>query len=164
MKGERPQILSPAATSGFTLIEVLVVMVVLAIAAAGVRHAVGVHLMRERDAHVERLRLALQAAAEHGLARGQAVRFEFDAQHYRFQLLTVDGAWRAYEGGNRLLRRAALPESVILIELRVNRESADALVFRARAPAFELSGHVDDRPFVITGTATGAVRIGRGER
>lgn len=144
--------------SGFTLIEVMVVLIVLAIAASSVRHVVSTHLERQADSHVERLRLALQAAADYGLTRGQMLRFELEPGRYRFMLLNLDGSWSPYRGDNRLLQAHDLPEGMQVLALRVEGEASETLLFRSRPPVFDLEGETGNGGFVISGSAIGRVQ------
>ena len=137
---------------GFTLIEVLVVMVIVGVALGGV--SVSVEALRARDGEraLQRLQHVLEAAAEHGLLRGQPLRFEPLADGYRFSRLDADGQWSLREVP------AVFAERVFPESLRwQNPAQMAALVFGSRAPRFTLDLRLDGQPAQLAGSATGQV-------
>ena len=91
----RPTLQRPRrCVQGFTLIEVMVVLVIIALTATGISVALDAVQGREASRAVERLRLVLEATAERASVRGQPIAVEFIADGYRFSAFETDGNWR----------------------------------------------------------------------
>ena len=137
---------------GFTLIEVLVVLVILGVAISGV--SIGLDALRGRDDELalERLRWVLEATAERGRTRGQPIAFELLPDGYRFSLQEADGRWVAFESAPVFVERV-FPASLAWAGLRVEGQRSERIVFGNRAPRFELqvnspggTTHLQGRP------------------
>ena len=141
--------------SGFTLVELLVVMIVIGIAVAGA--SLGLDALRGRDAALaaERLRWVLEASAERAQVRGRPIAMELLPDGYRFSALDADGRWVAFDEPPVFAERL-LPQQMHW-ELRVEGRPAERLVFGARAPRFELVLHTPEGDISLSGSETGAV-------
>lgn len=130
---------------GFTLVELLVVLLVLGIAAGGVSLAVESGRAHDPRRSVEQLRLSLEAAAAQGSIRGRRIAVELLADGYRFSELDRHGEWRRL-GDDPVLRSRPLPEGMrwLGVEAASGRSpGADTLSrrrieFGPRAPRFRL--------------------------
>ena len=80
--------------AGFTLIEVMVVLVIMGVMATGI--TIGLDSLRGRDAEqaLKRLRLVLEASADRAVVRGRPIAIEFLPDGYRFSALDADDNWR----------------------------------------------------------------------
>ncbi len=130
---------------GFTLVELLVVLLVLGIAAGGV--SLAVESDRAHDPHraVEQLRLSLEAAAAQGSIRGRRIAVELVADGYRFSELDRHGEWRRLND-DPVLRSRTLPEGMRWLGLEaVTTGASDTATlavrridFGTRPPRFRL--------------------------
>lgn len=143
-------------TSGFTLVEVLVVLTIVGLVLAGT--SLSVDALRHRDAELAlaRLQRVLEASAEHAQVSGRPIAFERLADGYRFSALDADGRWVAYEAPPVFTERV-LPDGLRWGEWRDAAGPADRLVFGHRAPRFELRVHDAGGTTVLRGRSTGAV-------
>ncbi|MCB1906273.1 MAG: prepilin-type N-terminal cleavage/methylation domain-containing protein [Rhodocyclaceae bacterium] len=152
---------------GFTLIEVLVVLVIVGLVATGIGISLAALEGREAARAVERLRLVLEASAERAAVRGQPIAVEFLADGYRFTAFDTDGNWRALVDPPLFAERV-LPSDVHLRQLLIEGREASTqprLVFASAAPDFRLALDTPDGPVWLIGRATGAVDKRRdGER
>lgn len=125
---------------GFTLIEVMVVLVVLAITASAVTFSLEGMSRRDDDREVDRLRLVLEAAGERAAVHGTPIAAEFLPGRYRFSTLDTEGHWRPIAEGDSLAERP-LPEGFVWlgVKLRGRPTSVEPpLVFGAEMPDFEV--------------------------
>ncbi|MCB1914182.1 MAG: prepilin-type N-terminal cleavage/methylation domain-containing protein [Rhodocyclaceae bacterium] len=146
-------------TRGFTLIEVMVVLVIVGLVATGIGVSLNALEGRESARAVERLRLVLEATAERAAVRGQPIAVEFLADGYRFAAFDTDGSWRALVDPPLFVERV-LPAAVQRRQLRIEGREASVqprLVFASAAPEFELGLDTPDGPVWLIGRATGAV-------
>ena len=126
---------------GFTLIEVMVVLSLLAIMAQGCALSLGALASRDADRAVEALRARLAFAAERAWVRGQPLAFERTAEGYRFLARVGDGHWQAITDSGVLAERP-LPAGLMwhALELDGRPVSGEALlVFTQRMPVFRLA-------------------------
>ena len=127
-------------TRGFTLIEVMVVLVVLAITASAVTFSIEGMSRRDDDREVDRLRLVLEAAGERAAVNGTPIAAEFLPGRYRFSTLDTEGKWRPISEGNSLSERS-LPEGFVWLGVTLRGKPATEeppLVFGAEMPDFEV--------------------------
>ncbi len=125
---------------GFTLIEVMVVLVILAITATAVTFSIEGWQSREIEREVDRLRLVLEAAGERAAIRGTPIAAEFLPGRYRFSQLDTEGKWRPIVEGDPLSERQ-LPDTLSWGALTVEGRSINLdpqLVFGAEMPQFDL--------------------------
>lgn len=125
---------------GFTLIEVMVVLVVLAITASAVTFSIEGMSRRDDEREINRLRLVLEAAGERAAVRGTPIAAEFLPGRYRFSTLDTEGNWRPVTEGDSLSERT-LPDgfSWLGVKLRGKATTEEPpLVFGAEMPDFEI--------------------------
>ncbi len=145
---------------GFTLIEVMVVLVIIGLVATGIGVSLSALQGREADRAVERLRLVLEASAERAAVRGQPIAVEFFAAGSRFSAFATDGSWRALVDPP-LFNERLLPDDVVRGRLIVegrDLSSEPRLVFASAAPEFSLVLTTPAGAIHLNGRATGEVR------
>ena len=76
---------------GFTLIEVMVVLVILGITTAAVRLSLSGLQARQTEHEIDRLRLVLEMAGERAAVTGTPIAAEFLPGRYRFSTLDTEG-------------------------------------------------------------------------
>ncbi len=148
---------------GFTLIEVMVVLVILAITATAVSFSIEGWHARETEHEVDRLRLVLEAAGERAAVHGTPIAAEFMPGRYRFSELDTEGKWRPIVDGDALAERA-LPDTLSWAGLVVEGRTANAeppLVFGAEMPMFELRLRTPDGDRRYRSRADGSVTLER---
>lgn len=141
---------------GFTLLEVLVVLAIVGLAATFV--TIGIDDSRQEAREIERLRLALESAAELAEIRGTPVQVEFLPNGYRFSRFDSRGHW------------VTISEPPILVEQRFStgmaweelkldgKTSARRLVFGTVMPQFVLRIRSSAGTTELASSLTGAVR------
>lgn len=145
--------------AGFTLIELMVVLVIVALVGTGLSLSLGVVHGREAHRAIERLRLVLEATAERAIVRGQPIAIDFLADGYRFTAYETDGSWRPLQEAPVFVERV-WPEEVRLQNLMVegeDRSAAPRLVFGSATPEFELRLQTAAGVVTLQGLVTGAV-------
>lgn len=148
---------------GFTLVEILVVMVILSIIiAAG---AVGLrpddrHMLR---AEAERLALLLELAMEESRYSGRTLAWSGEAQGYRFWRYTEDRDWAALTDDD-MLRERRLPGDTRIEDVRIDLSAppqSGRVVLRASSGAqARISLRTpSDRAVLAANLATGRVDL-----
>ena len=148
-----------ARAAGFTLIEVMVVMVIVALMATGISVSLAALQGRQAERAVDRLRLVLEATAERAAVRGQPIAVEFIADGYRFSAFDTDGSWRPLRDPP-VFREEVLPDEVVRSRLVVEGEDVSSrprLVFASASPEFRLTLNTPAGAVELHGRATGAV-------
>ena len=146
--------------AGFTLIEVMVVLVIMGIMATGL--SVGLDSLRGRDADqaLKRLRLVLEASADRASVRGRPIAIEFLPDGYRFSALDPDDNWRPLIDPPVFTERT-LPAGLAWAGLRLDGQAeasaAPRLQFGTQPPEYELRVATPGGNARFTGKASGEV-------
>ncbi len=82
-----------AREAGFTLVEMLVVLAIIAVMAGAVALGIGTGTGRTTEAEARRLAARLELAGDEAMVTGRTIGFQWDKGSYRF-LDWKDGAWR----------------------------------------------------------------------
>lgn len=153
-------------TRGFSLVELMVVLVIVGIMTGGASMAIDSLRANDADDAIERLRRVLEASAERAAVRGRPLAVDFVSDGYRFAELGTDGRWRPLEQAPLFVART-LPAAVRTGALRLNDTTPRALersagnssrlVFGGRAPRFELVLADRARSVVLRGDPNGRV-------
>jgi len=97
--------------AGFTLLELLTVILIIGIIVSFAGLSVGVHGSRVVQDEAERLQGLIRIAGEEAILQGQELAVEFERQRYRFLILAPNGTWVPLENDNAL-RERSLPEAL----------------------------------------------------
>ncbi len=143
-----------AAMHGFTLLELLVVMVIVGIMLGFVSFNA---MPSERQAlqnEAQRIALLLQLARDEAIVRNRPIAFEVDANSYRFRIRNENNAWQPLEQDDMLREREfkRSPVTVAIDPPTMEQDNALRVIF-GREPV--------DKPFVMTmsiGEAQVAIR------
>ncbi len=152
---------APRRHAGFTLIEVMVVLVIMGLMATGI--SVGLDSLRGRDTDqaLKRLRLVLEATADRAAVRGRPIAIEFLPDGYRFSALDPDDNWRPLIDPPVFTDRP-LPAGVAWLGLRIDGQPNAAtprLQFGTQAPEYELRVATPGGEARLTGKANGTVQL-----
>ncbi len=148
---------APARYRGFTLIELMVVMLIVGIAMGMI--SLGLDVLRSRDDQLalERLHMVLEACAERANLRGQPVELELLEDGYRFAEYDVDDKWHALESPPLFIEKR-LPTGYRWAGLRQDRPTPpNRLQFGAMPPNFELALKTPQGIVLYRGRETGRV-------
>ncbi len=150
-----------AGSAGFTLIEVMVVLVIMGVMATSL--SIGLDSLRGRDADqaLKRLRLVLEATADRAVVRGRPIALELLSDGYRFSALDPDDNWRPLNDPP-VFTEKALPAGLAWGGLRLGGSSetgATRLQFGVEAPEYELRVTTPGGEARLTGKATGEVQL-----
>lgn len=154
---------------GFTLIEVLVVLIILGVAIAMIGINLASDPRQNLDTEARRLVLLLQQARDEAMSTGSSIGFSTSPRHYRFwqrQTNPEGGAsqWLPHMD-NEVLRPRDFPEDISVSELRVNQQIADGegqkIIFTPSGMMLpfrlELTSGTHHR--AITGNGRGEIRV-----
>ena len=145
--------------TGFTLIEVMVVLVIMGVMATGI--SLGLDSLRGRDADqaLRRLRLVLEATADRAAVRGRPIVVEFMPDGYRFSALDPDDNWRPLNDPP-VFTEKTLPGGLYWSGLRIDGQPETAtprLQFGTQAPEYELRVATPGGEARLIGKANGDV-------
>ncbi len=164
---------------GFTLVELLVVLVIMGIASGGIALTLDHARANDSERELERLRRALEGAANRAELRGRALAVDFLPDGYRFSERQPDGGWRRLEAPPELAPRSFSSDLRLVslqVNARTNRQAMLAgsgsmntagptraggsrrIIFGARAPAFELVLATAGARYRIRGSIDGRIK------
>lgn len=157
----RPRLGGLRGHAGFTLIEVMVVLVIMGVMATGI--SLGLDSLRGRDADqaLKRLRLVLEATADRAAVRGRPIVIEFLPDGYRFSALDPDDNWRPLNDPP-VFTEKTLPGGLSWSGLRIDGQPESAtphLQFGTQAPEYELRVATPSGEARFTGKANGDVTL-----
>lgn len=162
MRGPKPLCASRASGRGYTLVEILAVMLIVGICAGivTVLSQPGPHDRLRIEA--DRLAQLLQLAATEARLTGRAVAWTSDGAHYRFWRWQREAGWSAIPETD-VLRPRSLPPGMLVASLEVEamrRASGMRLEFSPYRPDFSYSIGLSQGPdrYSITASPMGAVR------
>lgn len=149
---------------GFSLVEVLVTLLVLGIAAGAMSLAVTADRERDPAVAVEQLRKALETAAYRASIRGQRLAIEFQADGYRFTSLDRHGQWQRIDADPALQPRR-LPAGLAWHSLATSSRQAGTtaspahrrIEFGTRPPQYRLALAHEGVLHVLDGSRAGSV-------
>ncbi|MBN8439826.1 MAG: prepilin-type N-terminal cleavage/methylation domain-containing protein [Candidatus Accumulibacter sp.] len=151
----------PDRRRGFTLIEMMVVLVVVGLVAGGISLGLNGFRAREERNALERLRRVLEATAQRAEVRGQPLAFEMLADGYRFWALASDGNWQLLVDppvyNERVLPAGMVWEAVMSGSGRVSGERC--LEFGSHPTDFELRLSTPHGVAVYRGKINGEVTL-----
>ena len=111
---------STARAAGFTLLELMVVILIIGIIVSFASLSIGQNTSRIVQDEVERLHGLIQLASEESVLQGRELALEFDREKYQFLELGGEG-WQPIET-DKMLRARELPET---IELELQLEGVE---------------------------------------
>ncbi len=127
---------------GFTLIEIMVVMVIIGIMALMIGLSVGNRSSEDRmEAEARRIQQLLQFASDEAQAKGLEIGLRYDQQAYQFLELSDDGKWQVVRQGSLRPRRISAP---MYLEMRVEQELVTPAAEVGLEPAFAASEDDED--------------------
>jgi general secretion pathway protein H len=145
---------------GFTLLEMLLVIVIMGVALAIAAPSTGFVGNSQRDDAVDQLRLALEQAVFESVLGGQEIMFVSSGNAYRFERRGDEGAWLPTEA-NGPLRARVLPDSVRIegawLDNQPLRGSLQLFFVGSAPPLFRLQVRAGDRTVRLQSTPAGAV-------
>jgi general secretion pathway protein H len=150
-----------ATVRGFTLIEVMVVLIIISVFATITTFSISGMQRREAEHEVERLRRVLEIAAETASVRGTPLAVDFLPNGYRFSALDTSGEWHLLFSPDTL-RERAWPEGVGVDALYVDGTALAPpyrLAFGSEAPEYRLRIHTPEGARLLVGRMSGAVEF-----
>ncbi|MFA9438270.1 prepilin-type N-terminal cleavage/methylation domain-containing protein [Uliginosibacterium sp. sgz301328] len=146
---------------GFTLIEVMVVLIIISVMATVT--AISIEGMQKREAQheVDRLRRVLEIAAETATVRGSPLAVDFLPNGYRFSALDTSGEWHLLFNP-QTLRQRPWPNGVSVESLEIDGVPVKPpfrLQFGSESPEFRLRLRTEDGTRTLVGLMSGAVEF-----
>ncbi|MDB5799892.1 MAG: hypothetical protein JWL63_831 [Rhodocyclales bacterium] len=148
--------------TGFTLIEMMVVLVIVSITVAVVSVNFGVLDRRNTNNELERLQRVLQFAAERAAVRGTLIQVEFLPASYRFSQLDTGNKWQLLFAPRELAEhawQAGLSAQRLVVTDRVAEPGNLRITFSAEAPAFQLYVLTPDGLRTLSGNSAGEITL-----
>jgi general secretion pathway protein H len=134
------------AERGFTLLELLAVIVIIGIIVSFANLSIGQNTSRIVQDEAERLHGLIQLAGEEAVLQGRELAVEFDRHRYQFIELGNEG-WQAVEE-DQMFRKRELPEAV---ELELMLEGAEAsFADKKKLPKIYILSSGELTPFEMT--------------
>lgn len=157
---------------GFTLLELLVVLLIIGIIVSFAGLAIGQRSSRVVNDEAERLNGLFQIASDEAVMQGRELAVEFSRDGYRFLELGQDNKWVPVEDDNLFRDREIAPD----IKLDLVVEGAEAsfddkknlpkvfVLSSGELTPFILTLSVEgEPPYILQGTSDGKVRLSTGE-
>jgi len=171
--------LSPRETGdgGFTLIEVLVVLVILGVVVAMIAVNFAPDPRQNLDTEARRLALLLEQARDEAMTSGSSIAFSAEDQGYRFWQheaqavpeAAPDNNWPGKDwkphADSEVFRPRQLPQAVVVVELRINQQptakDAQRIIFAPSGMAlpFRLTLASGLHRIAITGNGMGQIGV-----
>lgn len=148
-----------SAQRGFTLIEVLVVLLIITAFSSLVAFSLEGVRSRSLDNDMERLRAVLEFASDYASVRGTPVAVDFMADGYRFSTMQTDGTWKLLFAPPALSQQT-WPENVSVLTLDIDQVRSKPpyrLVFSREAPEFVLTLDTPQGRQTLSGSLLGSV-------
>ncbi|MFT3737090.1 MAG: GspH/FimT family pseudopilin [Rhodocyclaceae bacterium] len=145
---------------GFTLIELMVVMVIVGIAASLAAVNLGVLDRQNANDELQRLQHVLQFASERAAVRGTPIQVEFLPGSYRFSKLDTSGKWQLMFQPRELAEREwidGLRVTSLTVGDRLLPQSAQRMVFAAESTPFTLQLITSEGTRLLVGNSAGEV-------
>lgn len=149
--------------SGFTLIEILVVMLLLVIVIGMVGLNVTGDEYRAVREESDRLSVLLHAVQQEAILQGKVYAVQFGATGYEFQVVGKDGKFESLAQTDDMLRPRTLPPAMeirgVTIEGAPAGESSRVVFYpTGEAPVFEVSFVQANARWRVTGKLNGNIR------
>jgi general secretion pathway protein H len=148
--------------TGFTLIEVMVVLFIIAITVGTVSVNFGVLDRRSTADELARLQRVLQFAAERAAVHGSPIQVEFLPGSYRFSQLDAAGKWQLLFQPRELAEhdwQAGLSIQKLFVAERAAEPGDIRIVFSSEAPPFHLYVLTPDGLRTLSGNSAGEIII-----
>jgi len=153
----------PSSSAGFTLVEIMVVLVIVSIVMGMVGVGAGkIFLGSGRDADrqaLQRLALAIERGSDLAQTRGQALRLDLAGGSYLFLTRDESGRW-VRVGNDALLSEREIPDSWRWLKLQSDGELLAApyhLYFYGEPVGFSLQLASDHSSYSVVGNSAGMV-------
>jgi general secretion pathway protein H len=148
--------------AGFTLIEMMIVVLIMSITVGLVSINLGVLDRRNTADEVERLQRVMQFASERAAVRGTPIQIEFLPASYRFSVLDTNGRWQLLFSPRELVEHnwdAGLAVRALSIDGKAASEGDLRLQFGAEATPFQLDLSTPDGRARIVGNSAGEILL-----
>ncbi len=167
------------AQRGFTLLEILVVLVIVSILVSVVTLTVTTNPVRDLDREARRLMALVDLASQQAILSGRELAVDFSGEGYRFSVFDADEAkWLPMDDDEQLFPRE-LPENMELVAYVDNDETVDPdagdnplsgdeelnanrvyLLSSGEMTPFEASIQLEDGPhYTISGDMLGSLEL-----
>lgn len=150
---------------GFTLIEVLVVLLIISAFSGLVAFSLEGTRNRSIENEVERLRVVLEFASDYAAVQGTPVAVDLLAEGYRFSAMQTDGTWKLLFAPSALAAQN-WPENVSVLGLSIDQVDARPpyrIVFGREAPEYVLSLKTPQGIETLSGSLVGSVARAQSE-
>lgn len=150
-------------TAGFTLIEILVVMLLLVIVIGMVGLTISGDEHRAVREESDRLSVLLHAVQQEAILQGKVYAVQFGATGYEFQIVGKDGKFESLAQTDDMLRPRTLPPAMeirgVTVEGAPAGEAARVVFYpTGEAPVFEVSFVQTNARWRVAGRLNGTIR------
>ena len=146
---------------GFTLVEVLVVLVVLGVFAGLTTLGIDAVLGRDAEREVERLRKVLELSADRASIRGTPLAIDLLPHGYRFSAQQTNREWSLLFTPRELAERAWVG-GLQPISLEVDGQKMEPpwrIIFGSESPEYRLRLAAEGKRYLLSGGITGLVSL-----